>query len=247
MNKILFPGFAWLLLLLIPLTFWGFYPSYFAKLFSMQLVYHAHAFFMILWVAMAIAQPFLILQKKTKLHKAIGKTSYLIMPMLFISSYIVIRHTYYNFIGTQAAELEAGTSTLTMEKIYSDAAAYIMIGVVYIIWLFVFYLLAIVNRKKMLNHSTYMFAAILTLLGPTVDRIMYQITMYFSGSFNVFVENAVFVFILLILAGLIFYHKSKGNSIKPSVIALSIYISGIAAYHILPKTSFWKSFIQLVL
>jgi len=213
----------------------------------MQLVYHAHAFFMILWVAMAITQPFLIRQKKTKLHKAIGKTSYLIMPMLFISSYIVIRHTYNNFIDTQAAELEAGAFTLTMEKIYSDAAAYIMIGIVYIIWLFVFYMLAIINRKKMLNHATYMFAAILTLLGPTVDRIMYQITMYFGGSFNVFVENAVFVFILLILVGLVFYHKSKKNSIKPSVIALSIYISGIVAYHILPKTSFWNSFVKMVM
>ncbi len=247
MNKILFPGLAWLLLLLIPITFWGFYPSYFAKLFSVQLVYHAHAFFMILWVAMAITQPFLIRQKKTKLHKAIGKTSYLIMPMLFISSYIVIRHTYYSFIGTQAAGLEAGASKLAMEKIYSDAAAYIMIGVVYIIWLFVFYVLAVINRKKMLNHATYMFAAILTLLGPTVDRIIYQITMYFGGSFNMFVENTVFVFILLILAGLIFYQKSKEISIKPAVIALSTYISGIIAYHLLPKAQFWNSFVQMVM
>jgi hypothetical protein len=246
-NKILFPGLAWLLLLLIPITFWGFYPSYFAKLFSMQLVYHAHAFFMILWVAMAIAQPFIIRQKKTKLHKAIGKTSYLIMPMLFISSYIVIQHTYYNFISTQAAELEAGNSTIAMEKIYSDAAAYIMIGVVYIIWLFVFYVLAVINRKKMLNHATYMFAAILTLLGPTVDRIMYQITMYFGGSFNVFVENAVFVSILLILTGLILYQNKKEISIKPASIALSIYIAGIIAYHLLPKTSFWNLFVKMVM
>jgi hypothetical protein len=212
-----------------------------------QLVYHAHAFFMILWVAMAITQPFLIRQKKAKLHKAIGKTSYLIMPMLFISSYIVIRHTYYSFIGTQAAGLEAGASKLAMEKIYSDAAAYIMIGVVYIIWLFVFYVLAVINRKKMLNHATYMFAAILTLLGPTVDRIIYQITMYFGGSFNMFVENTVFVFILLILAGLIFYQKSKEISIKPAVIALSTYISGIIAYHLLPKAQFWNSFVQMVM
>jgi hypothetical protein len=71
--------------------------------------------------------------------------------------------------------------------------------------------------------------------------------MYFGGSFNVFVENAVFVFILLILVGLVFYHKSKGNSIKPSGIALSIYISGIIAYHLLPKTSFWNSFVRVVL
>jgi hypothetical protein len=213
----------------------------------MQIVYHAHAFFMILWVAMAITQPFLIKRKKTKLHKAIGKTSYIIMPMLFISSYIVIRYTYYNYIGTQTAELEDWTSTFTLEEIYSGAAAYIMIGVVYIIWLFVFYVLAVVNRKKMPSHATYMFAAILTLLGPTVDRIMFQITMYFGGSFNVFVENAVFVSILLIMTGLILYQNKKEISIKPASIALSIYITGITAYHLLPKTSFWNSFVQMVM
>ena len=247
MNKILFPGIPWILLLLIPFTFFGFYPSYFSKLVSTMLLYHAHAFFMILWVALAITQPFLILKKKTKLHKVIGKASYFIMPLLFISSYIVIRHTYHNFISTQSAELEAGISTLTMDKIYSDAAAYIIIGVVYIVWLFVFYLLAVVNRKKMLNHATYMFAAILTLLGPTVDRLIYNIITYFGGTFNIFLENAVFVSIILILTGLIFYQKNKGSSIKPAVIALSIYVSGIIAYYLLPKAQFWNSFIQMVM
>jgi hypothetical protein len=63
----------------------------------------------------------------------------------------------------------------------------------------------------------------------------------------VFVENAVFVFILLILSGLIFYQKKIETAIKPASIALSIYIAGIIAYHLLPKTSFWNSFVQIVM
>ncbi len=92
-----------------------------------------------------------------------------------------------------------------------------------------------------------MFAAILTLLGPTIDRILYQITMFFGGSFNVFVENAVFVFILSILTALIFYQKSKGTNFKPALIALSIYVVGIAGYHLLPKVKLWSKFVAAIL
>ena len=246
MNKILFPKITWFLLLLIPFTFFGFYPSYFSKLLNMQFLYHAHAFFMIIWIAMAIVQPFLIKQKKTRLHKMIGRISYFIMPLLFISAYIVIRHSYYNFISAQSEEFNVGASDLTMDKIYFGAAAYVMIGCVYIIWLFVFYVLAVINRRKMLHHATYMFAAILTLLGPTVDRLIYNTITYFGGTFNIVAENAVFGSIILILSGLIFYQKSKGNSIKSAGIALSIYIVGILVYHLLPKTLFWRSFVEMV-
>ena len=53
--------------------------------------------------------------------------------------------------------------------------------------------------------------------------------------------------ILLILTGLILYQNKKDISIKPASIALSIYIAGIIAYHLLPKTSFWNSFVRVVL
>ena len=108
-------------------------------------------------------------------------------------------------------------------------------------------MLAIINRKKMLPHATYMFAAILTILGPTVDRIIYQITTFFGGTFNVFVENAVFTVIILILSLLIIYQKVKETSVKPAVTALSVYVIGILSYHLLPQRIFWKSFIELVL
>jgi hypothetical protein len=169
------------------------------------------------------------------------------MPFVFITAYIVIQHTYYNFIGTQTAEVGKGILKLTLEEIKANGAAYIMIGVVYFIWLFIFYLLAIINRKKILPHATYMFAAILTILGPTVDRIIYQTTTFLGGTFNIFLENAVFTALVFILSGLILYQRGKGTSVKPAVTALSIYVIGILSYHFLPKMIFWKSFIELVL
>lgn len=247
MNKILFPKITLFLLLIIPLTFFGFNPTYFSKLSSTDILYHAHAGTMMLWVVLAIVQPFLIHSKKTNFHRIIGKASYFIMPLLFVTSYLIIRHTYYKFIASQTAEIEKGLLIISPEELSINAAAYIMIGVVYIIWLLIFYLLAVINRKKIIYHATYMFAAILTLLGPTIDRILYQITMFFGGSFNVFVENAVFVFILSILTALIFYQKSKSTNFKPALIALSIYVVGIAGYHLLPKVKLWSKFIQTVL
>jgi hypothetical protein len=228
MNKILFPKVSWYLLLLIPLTFLGFYPSYFSRLLSpIDTIYHVHAFFMVLWVAIGIIQPFLIQQKKTKLHRSIGKASYFIMPLVFVTGYLVIRHTYYKYLTREMEKLSAGISQLSAEEIRSGAAAVIDIGLVYFIWLFTFYLLAVINRKKILFHATYMFAAILTILGPTVERLIYRITANFNIPYNFFAQNAVLFSILFLIAGLIYYQKRHGISMKPGMVALAIYTAGI--------------------
>lgn len=247
MKNILFPKITLFLLLIIPLTFFGFNPTYFSKLSQTDIVYHAHAVTMILWVIMALIQPFLIQKKKVKIHRRIGKASYFIMPLLFITSYMIIRHTYYNFIALQTLDAEKSFTTIDSEEIKITAAAYIMIGVVYFIWLFVFYMLAIIRRKKLVDHSTYMFAAILTLFGPTIDRIIYQVTTYFGGSYNIYIENAVFTLIIIILTSLVLYQRKNEINIKPALSALLIYVLGIAGYHILPKVKLWTKFINSIL
>lgn len=55
MKKVLFPNITYWLLLFIPLTVIGFYPTYFSQIFaSVPSIYHIHAFFMLLWIALAI-------------------------------------------------------------------------------------------------------------------------------------------------------------------------------------------------
>jgi len=213
----------------------------------MDNIYHVHAFFMVLWIVMAIVQPFLIQQKKNAAHKLVGKISYGIMPLVFITGYLVIRHTYYANFNSYTDKVKAGISILTPEEILTKAAASIDIGLIYFLWLFTFYLLAVINRKKIVFHATYMFAAILTLLGPTADRLIYSITDALKLDYNFLAQNAVLIFIVFVLVGLSIYQKRNGYSIKPASVALTIYILGIGILFSLPGTSVWTSCIELIL
>lgn len=245
MNKVLFPGISWFLLLLIPITFFGFYPSYFSKLFTTGTVFHVHAFFMLLWIAMAILQPFLIMRKKTKLHRLIGKASYVIMTVVFITAWLVIRHVYHLQITRMEEANSAGVRST--DEIRSEAAAYIAIGIIYLGWLIIYYGLAVINRRKMLFHATYMFAAILTLLGPTADRLLYNSWQSLGWRYGFLVQNAVFLLNLLLISALLVYQWRKGNSVKPAGIALGIHIAGLLVFFFLPRTKIWQSFIEFII
>jgi hypothetical protein len=248
MNKILFPGIGWFLLLLAPLTFAGFYASYFSRLsVGMDSIYHVHAVFMLIWVAMAIVQPWLIARKNTRLHKRIGKASYVIMPLVLLSGYLVIRHTYYKQIAQKAEEASRGLAELSPNDIRAQAAAITMIGCVYLAWLAVFYILAIVHRKKMVYHGTYMFGATLTILGPTTDRLIYNTLAAFGLPYTFFAEHVVFFFIIAVMAGLLYFQWRNRKSIQPAATALGIFVAGLACFFLLPKTAFWAAFMDLIM
>lgn len=248
MNKILFSNLPWFLLLLIPLTLIGFWPTYFSKLSdSLPSVFHIHAFFMTVWIALALAQPLLIYHKKTRWHKTVGRLSYWIMPMVFIAVYLMIRHSYYNELERMSSVEIRNKYNLTDSEIYQYAAAYQIKALIDLLWLIIFYTLAIVNRKRMLAHATYMVAAIFTLLGPTLDRVIGQVLGYYEKPFMGFAEYAVFVITLLFFLSLLIFQKRKGYSTIPSTVCFSIYAFGTIGYKYLPLTKFWQSFVELIL
>lgn len=248
MNKILFPKLPWFLLLLIPLTLVGFWPTYFSKLFeTLPGIFHLHAFFMILWIALALVQPMLIYFKKTNWHKTVGRASYFIMPMVFLAVYLMIRYSYYHELERLSSPEIRNKYNLTNDEIYQYAAAYQIKALIDFIWLIVFYTLAIMNRKRVLFHATYMVAAIFTLLGPTFDRVIGQILDYFEKPFDGFVEYIVFSITLLFFFLLIIYQRQKGNTLIPSLTCFTVYALGVLGYTYLPLTLFWQSFVELVM
>ncbi|MFZ1288558.1 MAG: hypothetical protein WAR79_00590 [Melioribacteraceae bacterium] len=248
LSKILFPHINWWLLLLLPLIFFGFYPSYFAKLFSsLPDIIHLHAFFMLLWITIAITQPFLIKKNKLKIHRIVGKISYIIMPVVFVTGYLVVRHAYYSNIVSETEKIAVVFSSPDIIAITDIAKENTAIGLLYLFWLVLFYILAVINRKKIINHATYMFAAILTLLGPTIDRILFQVYQYFGIDYNFFAENAVFLLIDLLLIALLLFQWMRGTSLKAVIISLLVYVTGQFVYHTLPKTEIWKGFVGLII
>ncbi|HQW11431.1 MAG TPA: hypothetical protein PK076_04730 [Saprospiraceae bacterium] len=134
-------------LLLIPLIFAGFYKSYFkpfpnfGETFDVYL--HIHSIIATLWVAILIAQPFLIANKKVVWHRMVGKSSYFVFPLIILSFIPRILKTY-----------DAGEYQFLFFPI-GDGLLLILL-----------YSLAIYYKKKAARHMRYMIASALVLLGP---------------------------------------------------------------------------------
>lgn len=82
---------------LVLLALLGFWKSYFAPLFSgegFSFYFHFHFTMVMTWMAMLIIQPLLIRFKRLKLHRQIGRLSYFIMPLIFISMLLLINHAH---------------------------------------------------------------------------------------------------------------------------------------------------------
>ena len=243
MNKVLFPRIFYWLMLFIPLTVAAFYPTYFSKIFTnLPSIYHVHAFFMTLWIALVIIQPYLIYKKKTKQHKLLGKLSYVLMPLVLTAAWLMTRHSYFNFIDAELDKLPAATPRTISAELRIAAGEYMRIGIVYLFLLGLFYLLAVINRKKMVYHATYMFAAALTLIGPTVDRIVIPLLIEYKVNIDVFISSFLLIDILLVT--LLIYQLRKGTTIKATVTALALYITAQIIFYVFPSISIWKIIID---
>lgn len=87
---------------LVGLILIGFWPSYFSKFFNgtanFTFYFHFHASIVGIWVLMLIIQPILIRKKKLHLHRLVGKISYLVSPLIFISI-MLLSHSRQNGFG----------------------------------------------------------------------------------------------------------------------------------------------------
>ena len=143
---------GYFLLLLIPLTFAGFYKTYFEPFpnfgKNIDIYIHIHAVIASLWIAILIVQPFLIVNKKIALHRSVGKLSYVVFPLLIIS-----------FIPRIIKTINSGDIQFLF---FPLADGFLLVT---------FYVLAIYYKKKTAKHMRYMIASALVLMGPTFGRI----------------------------------------------------------------------------
>ena len=191
---------GYFMLLLIPLIFAGFYKSYIGQIpdftENITIYMHIHALIATAWIAMLIAQPLLILNKKTALHRAIGKLSYIVFPLLVLS-----------FIPQIIRNIDQGQMLFLFYPLADGTL------------LVVFYSLAIYNRKKSPMHMRFMIANALVFLGPTIGRIGPSL---FEWSLVV-TQNVQYTIIYSILLGLILYDRANNSKYTPYLVAVGCY------------------------
>lgn len=189
-----YKNIGFIFLLFIPLTFLGFYKSYF--ILSPEFVgtvdkyTHLHAIIASMWIALLIAQPLLIRYKNFALHRTFGRASYFIFFFLILS-----------FIPQMIKEYGKGLFPLNASF---DIAL-----------LLLFYTLAIRHKNNVAIHMRYMIAIALIFIGPTFGRIMYSFLELGKLSFQI-----PYILVNLILISLIFWDKYNGRNYRPYVIAL---------------------------
>lgn len=247
LNRIFFPYTAWFLFLLIPFIAVGFWPGYWSKFLgdiNFGSVIHLHNALMLVWVAMSIAQPLLILKKKIHWHRLLGKTSYVLMPLVLVSGYFLIQERYLRRLARLSESVASGEVQMTSELIYSSVASSLDLGLVYFLLLAGLYFLAIIYRKRILFHGTFMFGAILTALGPSVDRIIFQVYSPEGVVMNYVASYATLSFTILLLGALAWYQKRKGNSSIPALVTMGAYIGGVLLIEFGSKTLAWQVVVE---
>jgi hypothetical protein len=202
-------GYFFLILLAVVII--GFFKTYFGLLpyfneHTTTLV-HFHATVLMLWVALLIIQPLLIRYKKFAIHRLIGKFTYILVPLI-ICSFIGMMNKQYN---------EEIVQTIPRSEIIEDLSLSVALLLLFI----TFYVLAIINKRKVSFHMRYMIATGLVLVNPALTRITLFWNIFNSQLF-------AFIFTDLILLVLIFFDRRKKRRYKPYIVALALFL----VYHI---------------
>lgn len=199
---------GFIFLLFIPLTFLGFYKTYFVLapefVGTVDIYTNIHALIASLWITLLITQPLLIRSKNFSLHRIFGKISYFIFFALILS-----------FIPQMIKEYGKGLFPLNASF---DIALLLM-----------FYTLAIKYKNDVAIHMRYMIAIALIFVGPTLGRIIF----FLLGLEHLGSLQIPYLAVIAILLSLIVWDKKHNRKYKPYLLALiSFTIYLIALYTI---------------
>jgi hypothetical protein len=238
-------GIAYWYLLLIPLIGWGFYQSYFVSLFVPRpSVIHIHFVLMMIWAVMLITQPLLVRYKKLVIHRTIGKISYVVMPLLLMTGFLLIRFVYYRELNN--LNLQVSGHTLSSPAALQKAADSVRIILFYLFWLGFFYFNAALSRRTTSVHARYMVAASLTMIGPTLERIFFSFGIEsFFGTIPI--EGLSYLLQDLILAGLLIYDYKNKKTTRTLWICLLVYMVGQFLYFFVRGKDFWEAFVSFIM
>lgn len=149
------PYFAALLVLAL-VSFW---PSYLAQLGAQSAYTHLHAVLATVWMGMLIAQPNLVRRRRLDWHRALGRISYGLVPIIVVSM-VLLAHS--RIVGIPAERWPVRTYVL-----------YLQVSLIVVFTLC--YVLAIVTRRDMAVHARFMICTGFTLIDPILIRLFFWI------------------------------------------------------------------------
>ena len=210
-GKMKYKNVGYFFLILLAFVFIGFFKTYFGLFphfddLTTPLV-HFHAAVLTLWLLLLIVQPLLIRYKKFAIHRLIGKFTYILVPLI-ICSFIGMMNKQYN---------EEMLQKIPRSEIFEDLS----LSVALLLLFMTFYVLAIINKRKVSFHMRYMIATGLVFFNPAITRITLFWNIFNSHLF-------AFIFTDLILLGLIIFDIKNKRKYKAYIVVLTLFL----VYHL---------------
>lgn len=139
----------------VVLAFW---PSYFSRVLDQASYHpHAHGLAMVLWCLLLIAQAYLIRTNRRDWHRSLGKTSFVLVPVIVV--------TTINFIHFRLDDIPVPQ--------LPPVAYYLLALILNALIVFVaLYALAIRYRRQAALHARFMLCTIFPLFTPVTDRLI---------------------------------------------------------------------------
>lgn len=203
-------GFALLILPAIMIA--GFWMPYFGEIPHFDELItpavHAHAIALFGWIVLIVVQPLLIVGRSFRLHRVLGKFTYVLVPCIVLLSIAMMRKEY----GENVAQGATPSGALLSE--YLSFIQLMLFAVCYVL------AMAHARKRQIGAHLRYMLCIALILLPAGLARTLgywFEVPQRQS-------QTACLSAIIGILMGLIVYDRRHGADFTPYLRVLAAYL-----------------------
>ena len=214
-------AWPWILLLLA-VSVLGFWTPYFSRLTAAQGLAHVHALMMLAWIGMLVAQPMLIRARRLAWHRRVGKASYVVVPLMIISALVL-------------AQLRMRTVPPQMLPVQQFI---LYLGVSASLLFVVIWGLGIRYRRDTALHARFMVATALTLIDPSLARVMIFWVPAVPPPLYQWISFGVVYAVLVLLIALDPLPRGR----KAFMGVLGLFIAMHASIMLVPGTAAWQRF-----
>ena len=197
-----------LFLMLAVVAFW---PSYVSQPFASSSGYiHLHAATATLWMALLVAQPLAIRNRRFALHRALGRLSWILAPLVLVSIVLLA--------NSRIRGAPVGAYAIQTYILYLQVSLAVLFA---LSWL-----AGILTRRRMPLHARFMACTAVTLIDPILVRLL----LWFDPTPDWNYQWLTFGVTDLVLLSLIWRerHATQGRGVFPAMLVLFVIVQAPA-------------------